>query len=175
MKYYLAVLKKYAVFKGRASRKEYWMFVLFYFIFSIVAQILDVIFKTNRIISYETPHFHILNITSNGGNGLFSLLYGLFVFIPALAVAVRRLHDIGKSGWWVLAFTLIGSVPIILISIAIGAIGYKGSIISRGSIILLAILAVLISLTSVVWSIVWLALPGNPDENMYGPVPEENV
>ena len=81
MKWYLLVLKKYAVFSGRASRKEFWMFYLFNIIFAIVAGILDYILGTR---------------------GLFSSLYNLAVFIPELAVTVRRLHDVGKSGWMLL-------------------------------------------------------------------------
>jgi uncharacterized membrane protein YhaH (DUF805 family) len=171
MKYYLSVLKKYAVFKGRASRREYWMFILFYFIFSVVAQILDAIFKTNRLISYNLP-IYVLRIGNS--QGLLTLLYSLILLIPSVAVTVRRLHDIGKSGWWALVFALISGIPIILASILIGSIEYKGGTISRG-INLLITLAMLISLASVVWFIVWLALPGDPNENAYGPVPEENI
>jgi uncharacterized membrane protein YhaH (DUF805 family) len=85
MNWYLTVLKKYAVFGGRARRKEYWMFVLFNVIFLIVAALLD----------------NLLGITFQGNfYGYIYLVYALAVAIPALAVAVRRLHDIGKSGWW---------------------------------------------------------------------------
>jgi len=94
MNWYLQVLKNYAVFTGRARRKEYWMFVLFNIIFAVLAIILD----------------NILGTTIQGaGYGLFYLLYGLAVLIPGLAVGVRRLHDIGKSGW----FLLISLIPII--------------------------------------------------------------
>ena len=94
MNWYLKVLKNYAVFSGRARRKEYWMFVLFNIIFSIVAVILD----------------NILGTAIEGiGYGLFYILYCLAVLIPGLAVSVRRLHDIGKSGW----FLFIALIPII--------------------------------------------------------------
>lgn len=86
MNWYLAVLKKYAVFSGRARRKEYWMFVLFNIIFTIAAVILDNVLGT---------------AIEDLGYGLFYILYGLAVLIPALAVTVRRLHDTGKSGWWI--------------------------------------------------------------------------
>jgi uncharacterized membrane protein YhaH (DUF805 family) len=94
MNWYLQVLKNYAVFNGRARRKEYWMFVLFNIIFSIVAIILD----------------NILGTAMEGVSyGLFYALYGLAVLIPGLAVSVRRLHDVGKSGWMI----LIALIPII--------------------------------------------------------------
>ena len=93
MSWYLAVIKKYAQFSGRARRKEYWMFFLFNTIFSIVASILD----------------NIVFGTSIEGFGYIYILYVLFAIIPSLAVGVRRLHDIGKSGWWL----LISLIPIV--------------------------------------------------------------
>jgi uncharacterized membrane protein YhaH (DUF805 family) len=87
MQWYLDVLKKYAVFSGRARRKEFWMFVLFNFIAAVLAGILD----------------NILNTTySNQSTGIISTLYSLAVLLPSLSVAIRRMHDIGKSGWWIL-------------------------------------------------------------------------
>jgi len=86
--WYIEVLKKYAVFSGRARRKEYWMFILFNFIFSLVAWLLDVV---------------IFVMTFWGGFwgfGPIGVVYAIAVFIPGLAVAVRRLHDVGKSGWY---------------------------------------------------------------------------
>ena len=94
MNWYLQVLKKYAEFSGRARRKEYWMFTLFNFIFLIVAFILDNILGT---------------AIEDVGYGLFYFLYALAVLIPGLAVSVRRLHDVGKSGWMI----LISLIPII--------------------------------------------------------------
>lgn len=97
MNWYFAVLKNYAGFSGRARRKEYWMFFLFNIIFAVVAVILDKIFGT---------------VIEGVGYGLFYILYVLVVFIPGLAVSVRRLHDIGKSGLMILitAIPLIGTV-----------------------------------------------------------------
>ncbi len=88
MNWYLKVLKQYAIFSGRAGRKEFWMFVLFNLIISIAASVIDSVMGTWGII---------------GG------IYALLVLIPALTVAVRRLHDIGKSGWML----LVGFIPII--------------------------------------------------------------
>jgi len=94
MNWYLKVLKNYAVFSGRARRKEYWMFTLFNIIFLIIAMVLDNILGT---------------AIEDVGYGLFYFLYALSVLIPSLAVGVRRLHDVGKSGW----FLLIALIPII--------------------------------------------------------------
>jgi uncharacterized membrane protein YhaH (DUF805 family) len=94
MNWYLAVLKKYAVFSGRARRKEYWMFFLFNIIFEIVAVILD----------------HVLGtVIEDSGYGVIYVLYCLAVLLPGIAVSVRRLHDVGKSGW----LLLIALIPIV--------------------------------------------------------------
>src|SRR3954469_25884693 len=94
MSWYLEVMKKYAVFGGRAQRKEYWMFFLFNFIITIVLIGID------NLIGAFSPQ---------AGIGLLLGLYCLAVLIPSIAVTVRRLHDTGRSGWWI----LIALVPFI--------------------------------------------------------------
>ena len=88
MSWYLQVLKKYAVFSGRARLKEYWYFVLFNFIIAFVLGFIEGL---------------------AGGPGVLGSLYGLAVLIPGVAVSVRRFHDTNRSGWWL----LIGLVPLI--------------------------------------------------------------
>ena len=102
MSWYIGCLKKYGVFKGRARRKEYWYFVLFNLIFVIAAMILDRLFGT---------------FDSNSGYGVIYGLYVLAVFVPGLAVSVRRLHDLGKSGWWLLIalIPLVGGIWLIVL------------------------------------------------------------
>ena len=86
--YYLNVLKyKYAEFEGRARRSEFWYYVLFNFIVSLGLGMVDAF----------------------TGLGFLSGLYGLAVIIPGLALGVRRLHDTGKSGWWL----LVGLIPVV--------------------------------------------------------------
>ena len=108
MNWYLQVLKKYAVFNGRARRKEYWMFTLFNIIFAILAVILDYLLGTT-IIELGTG-------IEGLGYGLFYILYALAVLIPGLAVSVRRLHDIGKNGWMLLLYLipLVGAIWILV-------------------------------------------------------------
>lgn len=104
MNWYLKVLKQYADFSGRARRKEYWMFVLFNMIFTIVAMILD----------------NVLGIAMEGiGYGPLYGLYSLAMLIPGLAVAVRRLHDVGKSGWMILIalIPLIGAIWLLVLMV----------------------------------------------------------
>ena len=80
MKYYLKVLQNYVNFEGRARRKEYWMFVLF-----------------NLIIAYS-----LLAIDIFLELGFLYFAYLLGVILPSIAVGVRRMHDVGKSGWYIL-------------------------------------------------------------------------
>ena len=88
------VLKKYSDFDGRSRRKEYWMFALFNVIFIIVASLID----------------SLLGLTiGTYGFGVIYLVYVLAMIVPGLAVGVRRLHDVGKSGWMI----LISFIPII--------------------------------------------------------------
>ena len=94
MEYYLKALENYANFNGRSRRKEYWMFNLFNFIFAVVTMILDNLFG----LTFDLAPY-----------GSIYALYGLCVFIPSFAVSVRRLHDVGKSGWMI----LISIIPIV--------------------------------------------------------------
>jgi uncharacterized membrane protein YhaH (DUF805 family) len=94
MNWYLKVLSKYAVFGGRARRKEYWYFCLFNILISIVLAIIDRVAGT---------------FIASGRIGLLAGLYMLAVLIPGLAVTIRRLHDTNHSGWWL----LIALVPVI--------------------------------------------------------------
>lgn len=94
MNWYLQVLKKYAVFSGRARRAEYWMYTLFNIIISVALGILDLVLGTYN---------------PEAGIGLLGGVYALAVLVPSLAVSIRRLHDTNHSGWWL----LIGIIPII--------------------------------------------------------------
>ena len=94
MSWYLEALKKYAVFSGRARRTEFWYFVLFNIIVTIVLSVID----------------RLIGTFSGATNlGILSGIYSLAVLIPTLAVAVRRLHDTDRTGWWI----LIGLIPLI--------------------------------------------------------------
>ncbi|MDE3212437.1 MAG: DUF805 domain-containing protein [Bacteroidota bacterium] len=95
MKYYLHVIKNYAVFSGRARRSEYWYFVLFNILFSILAAILD-----NLIGSTFSITSTITGEPTSLYYGYIYLLYFLFCIVPSISVGVRRLHDTGRSGWW---------------------------------------------------------------------------
>ena len=95
MQWYLKVLKNYVGFQGRAKRKEYWMFVLINCIISTVLALLG----------SQVEIFQLL-----------AGLYSLAVLLPSLAVSIRRLHDTGRSGWWLFIslIPLIGSIILIV-------------------------------------------------------------
>ena len=94
MNWYIKVLKQYADFNGRARRMEYWMYVLFNVMVAFILLIIDNIIG----IAFDNIEY-----------GPLYLLYCLAIVIPSLAVAVRRLHDSGRSGWWI----LISFIPLI--------------------------------------------------------------
>jgi uncharacterized membrane protein YhaH (DUF805 family) len=169
-------LRKYAVFSGRATRAEFWWWVLAVFIVSIALGMVDAVIEV-----------------LSGWDG-FSLLSGIFslaVLLPNLAVTVRRLHDIGKTGWWVLVWIVLGVGPwLILAGLVIAAVW--GTFVAAGTapdpaeffielltgfalIWILAIsgliFAILVSLAIVIWQIVWLARPGETGPNRYRPDP----
>ncbi|MFW9081574.1 DUF805 domain-containing protein [Pseudomonas sp. P2757] len=78
---YMEALKNYAVFQGRATRREYWMFILINLGIAIVIGVIDALLSTKGIISN---------------------LYSLAMFLPSIAVGARRMHDTDRSGWWLL-------------------------------------------------------------------------
>ena len=105
MKEFLAVFRRWRDFSGRSSRREYWMFTLVLMIIAFVLGILDGVM------------LGVMGYTLNEAETqLFTLgnAYSLITLIPSISVSVRRLHDIDKSGWWLLlAFTGIGILLII--------------------------------------------------------------
>ncbi len=99
--YFIDTIKnRYAKFDGRATRSEYWYFILFYFIFSIIAATLDSL-VINPMLGASS--------TEAGQGGILQMIFALGLLIPSIALGIRRFHDIGKSGWWM----LIGFIPIL--------------------------------------------------------------
>jgi uncharacterized membrane protein YhaH (DUF805 family) len=128
-------LKKYVTFSGRASRSEFWWFCLFCFVLRIVANILDMTFFTPAMAQEAVDA--VTNSAMDAGAAMqatdmamaeqqdmmmaagpapiFSAIVGLGTFLPSIAVAARRLHDVNKSGWWqLIAITIIGLIPLLI-------------------------------------------------------------
>ena len=106
-KYYLDILtNKYADFKGRARRKEYWMWTLYYILILLFAMVLDNVLGLN---------FELLG--QDLGYGWLYVTIGITHLIPGLGIVVRRLHDVGKSGWFylIILIPLIGFIWILVL------------------------------------------------------------
>lgn len=103
MNWYLEVIRNYFDFEGPARRKEYWMFTLFHFVFIFVAIVLDAVMGVGQF-----------------GEGFIYLIYFLLTLIPS--IAVRRMHDIGKSGFIVLVnfIPLIGGIWFLVLAVTEG-------------------------------------------------------
>lgn len=115
MKWWLTCIRKYVTFEGRARRKEYWMFTLFNVVFVVVTMLLDILLFGATPDNPTSPRY-------------LTTLYGLFVFLPTLTVVVRRLHDIGRSGWWLAGYYGVAFVCTILMMIgSVLMLGGKGS------------------------------------------------
>lgn len=155
MKWFIKCLKNYVTFRGRARRKEYWYFTLFTLLIMIFAMVAD-------LLIFDKP----------------SLFYGcaaLALFLPSLAVWVRRLHDTGRSGKWILWYYLFTIVWVILL-VATGASYFMSAmqgVMGMPSISFLIIYLVGI-LVYLVWSIfflVWMCSKGTAGDNKYGSDP----
>jgi len=99
MYWYLQVVTKYAKFKGRAQKKEFWAYSFLNLVFLVAAMIMDLLLKTT------------FKIETNQGDitmpfGYMFLTYTLVMTIPWIAVSVRRLHDTGRSGWMLLVLLI---------------------------------------------------------------------
>lgn len=147
-----SVLGQYATFSGRAGRAEFWWFQLFALIASVVGSIVDEI------------------LTVAVGFGLVGFLISFGLLLPSISVSVRRLHDIGRTGWWVLWLYLAGFV-----AVGLAVVGGISAAFSSGSESMapwgaatlivgsLGIVAVM-----VLW-LVWMVTAGDPTPNRYGP------
>lgn len=164
MKWFFKCFKHYADFSGRARRREYWWFVLINFIIGILLMIgyfpqyLNIMMEPSedpmesmqQMFTLYTNPFYII-----------SLVYSLAILIPNLAVWTRRLHDIGRSGWWIVIFFVLAFVFAILAGIGAGL--DKAWLICIAGILVLAICII---------NIVWLFLDSKP-QNKWGPNPKE--
>lgn len=149
MQYFLRCFKKYAVFKGRAQRSEYWYFILFTFLITFV--------------------INSITTTMNVGSTVdlvIAILYILVFFVPGLAVLVRRLHDTNHSGWWSLVsllapFALVLPVAFVLLS-SIGG----------GSMIWWPYLISVVGFILALVVLVFLVRDSDTGDNKYGPNPK---
>ncbi|MCP3731942.1 DUF805 domain-containing protein [Sphingomonas sp. MG17] len=173
MEWMILPLKRYFDFKGRSRRKEYWMYTLFVIIVSIVLSILDAMLGLGGSATGDTD----ASATAVGASGavsggLLANLFALATFIPGLAVMVRRLHDLDRTGWWVLA--LMGPLFLGIILVIVGAAGamsggssagFGGA--ALGGMILLGIGGIL-----GIVLLVWACTEGTRGPNRFGEDPK---
>jgi len=137
-------LRKYVDFNGRARRAEYWWYLLFAILVGFAARLLDRAFAGGAPIH----------------QGPISVITSLALLLPSLAVSVRRLHDIDRTGWWIVIFYV---AVVVLAFVAIAA-AFTG-----GAGIALAILLAIGALS--LWLIVWFVTRGTNGPNRFGPDP----
>ena len=149
---YLQAWKKYVTFSGRSSRYDFWAFV---FVNSIVSIILT-------FVSLFAGMYDILGS-----------IYSLAVFIPSLAITVRRLHDVDRKGWWILfpyaAIAILGSIALVFALVEHAA---TGGVVSDGRkifYIIMGIIALIITVAAFVYLLCILFKRGTQGSNRFGP------
>lgn len=157
-----SVFSKYVTFSGRARRSEYWYFMLFNLMVTGVLYFVD-----KAIFPESDPSTYSLK------NHIFQNVYSLAVFLPATALCVRRVHDIGKSGWSLLILVasvlIVALVGFLLLWITIG---------TKAGATVFVIFIYLILFTMLIVEIifiVWMCKDSEPGANKYGPNPKELV
>ena len=154
-----SVLSNYATFSGRAARSEYWWFYLFSILVSLATSVVDAVLSTafhNQI--------QIVGTISN-----------LALLLPSLAVTARRLHDTGRTGWWIL-FPVVSTLATIVVAFgtvlsAVFRTGTDGTPAVALTVLLVA--CVLIMIAAFITLLVFLCLGSDPGPNKYGPSPTQ--
>ena len=146
-------LRKYVVFSGRARRPEYWWFMLFAALASMAASLIDTALGAIGVLG-----------------GPVSLVVGLALLPPTYAAAWRRLHDVGRSGWFILAPQAASILSAFLVLAMSASMEWQTGA-TPAIFQVLAALSGLATLTLVVVVFVWLRSPSQPGENRFGPEP----
>lgn len=168
MEWMFMPLRRYADFSGRSRRMEFWMWQVFQIIVYVGVLIVAMMLGGSALMTGDPTAM----AAAGGGMILVMLAYGIYclaVFIPTIAVAVRRLHDTNRTGWWILA----PLAPYLLMVVA-GALAVSAPDMAAvaGIIVLVSILAVVgLGLTL----LVFYFLEGTQGPNKYGPSPKNQV
>ncbi len=168
MEWMILPLKRYFDFRGRSRRKEFWMWVLFTVIANIVLSAADAALGLGGSMSGNS------NLGADGSSmgaagalkgGLLASLFALATFIPSVAVSVRRLHDINRTGWWIV-FPLVFSVTGFVLMFAGAMSGLGGTTVAVGTgILVLGVLSLLLLL-------IWYFMAGTAGPNRFGEDPK---
>lgn len=173
MKWFIKCLRQYFDFKGRARRKEYWMFYLWILIIEAV------IFLVSFLLGGGLPGVGADLVMPpelmprSIGMGMFFTglltLYGLALFIPQLAVTVRRLHDTGKSGWWLLGYYIVIICAATVLSLSAVKATMDGNELVEWPIWVSLVLLLVISILF----LVLMVKKGDAGRNKYGEDPKD--
>lgn len=183
MKWMLMPLRRYAAFGGRSRRLEFWMFMLFQLLVSILFYIVIVALYWDTLVDMVSvygsagggidpgddvpPEMFFGGFGAGMGVvGIIGWIWGLALLIPNLAVAVRRVHDVGRSGWWVFAL-----FAVYMIMNIVAGVTLAGAVSSPVPILVLLLLLVVLVILSLILFI-FCVLPGTPGPNRYGPDPK---
>ena len=150
-----SALTRYATFAGRARRAEYWWFYLFNILVSLATGVVD----------------RVLDTAFDNEVGVVGVVTSLGLLLPNLAVTARRLHDTGRTGWWM----LLPAAPVLVtIVAAVGAAFTAGSDgAPTGTAIVVLLGGGLLTLAAFITLLVFLCLDSNPGPNKYGPSPKQ--
>jgi uncharacterized membrane protein YhaH (DUF805 family) len=171
MKFHQAVIScfaKYFTIKGRASRSEFWWWTLFVTVGSWLYSTIASFFLPD-FTSIDPTRLTAADLPSLAGTLAIIFLFNLVVFVPSWTVTIRRLHDTGRTGAWMLMpYVLIGLMIWAVVSLA------GGQDAGQGSVLIAGIAVLVLSLISLVFSIVffvWLLKAGTRGDNFFGPDP----
>ena len=172
MEWMILPLKRYAQFSGRSRRKEFWMWVLFVILVSIVLTILDsALGLGGRTVagpsSITTPTTTGFGYGAAASGGILTTIFSLAILVPNLAVSVRRLHDTDRSGWLVL-------LPLLPYAIGAGFL-FAGAMSANPAIMLISGVAMLIGFICAILVLVWYCQPGTRGSNRFGPDPLDDT
>lgn len=157
------LIEKYCCFKGRARRSEFWNWTLAYVLLSVVLSVFNTFMMFSRLeaLDLDDP----FSIYKSPGYIVIALV-GLALFLPNLGVTIRRLHDTGRSGWWVWV-PVIAYFPMLWAALSVQT--NPGSAMGMLAIMLLCGLVMLVIGIII---LVWLCQDSEPQENEYGPSPK---
>ena len=145
-------IQKFADFNGRAPRAEYWWYVLAILVCTIVVSIVESILGLNQMVF--------------GVYGPITLLLALATLVPSIAVTIRRLHDTGRSGWWI----LIAVIPYLILAYLTVQATMAAAAGDMSSVAMLGMVT-LVALAGGIALLVFMILPGNKGDNRYGADP----
>ena len=169
MQWMILPLRRYADFQGRSRRKEYWLYsLLIILLYIVLLTILFAVAGTQLMTmgAGQTDPEALIRLFATLGPilGIMGIVY-LALLVPSIAVGVRRLHDIDRTGWWVALPTGLSLVQILVsFAFAVGGVGSTGAIVS--------LILSLASLAASVVVLVFTVLDGTRGPNRFGPDPK---